>query len=568
MRNLWGSLVSVRSEASWERKLLAAAYLHHRDNYRGTEVPRRTTYDNTAESFLETYRDGFVGYLMPQDDDWLQLVPRMQSEERKGSFRAGRFAPAISLDSKPGLLKYCEGLTQAALTAYADSGYYQVASMSAMDYLVFGTLYVIAEEDARSSLPYYRCYDPQEVCIAENYRGAVDVFVRRFFADARDLVRQYPDAGLTMLQDIVRAGGGEQSSIECFEAILPKGYLFDGSRAIRCGDGRDYVHLLYIPMEEKLAFESGYDSFPVAVARDGHDNSCTPYGTSVAERNLDDIIILDEMSRIRLEMQQKNVNPPMSVPYSLQGNYSSRPGARNYVSDMSQTPQPILNGFDYSTLINDISDKREQLRMSLRADLFRTVLGSTDSRKTAYEVSEKKNEAMTLLMMSIGNYKKEFIDPIFMRTLAILYRGHIVEAPSQAVDMDYDTPVSEKSFMSFLRNCRTELNSVFVQRVSAYLQYDGLVAGLNTLTALMQIMPEAVDNIDKDAFTRYILYGAGMPKAVFLERKEVQKAHEQRAEMQMQQYQAQLAEQQSKATANNAKAEAMQSGMVSAGGAA
>ena len=168
-------------------------------------------------------------------------------------------------------------------------------------------------------------------------------------------------------------------------------------------------------------------------------------------------------------------------------------------------------------------------------------------------------------MVSIGNYKKEFIDPMFFRTLLILFRGGMVEAPSQAIDKDTSTAVSEPNFMNFLRQCRTELNSVFVQRVSAYLQYDGLVAGLNTLTALVQIFPEARDNFDADVFTRYIMYGAGTPKTAFKELRDVEKAHQQRAQMQMQQYQAQLAEQQSKAEANTAKANAMQSGAVTGG---
>ena len=72
---LWGELSSIREGANWKNKLLTCSYMHHRDDYEGTLVERRVIYDTSAIQYLETFLDGFIGYMMPMDDTWLSLLP-------------------------------------------------------------------------------------------------------------------------------------------------------------------------------------------------------------------------------------------------------------------------------------------------------------------------------------------------------------------------------------------------------------------------------------------------------------------------------------------------------------
>ena len=528
IEQLWGRLESIRANAGWERRLIAASYLHHRDDYAGTKVERRQTFDGSAVEYLSVFHDGFIGYLMPQDDTWCELVPWTTRFDRKGREARMEYADIEALDGVEGLLQYSERLISAAMSEYADTSYYDTVSMVAYDWLVLGTGYMMAIDDARSRKASYEAFDPQEVCIAENGKRQVDVFVRRFLMDARDVVREYPEAKLERLRQQVKAGGGERSDVVMFEAILPEKYLYSSGEVLRCGDGKPFAHLIWCQTEGELVSESGYGRFPVACVRYERTNSATPYGRSLAEKCLDDIIELDDMGRIRQEMMQKNANPPMNVPYSLQGRFSSRPGARNYLGDMSQAPAPMVDRFDYSKLITDIQDKRESLRAALKADLFRNVMGSTDSRKTAYEVSERKNEAMTLLMMSIGSFKRELIDPVLMRTLRILHdNGRLpsIEAVYSEAARKSGKVREARTFESFLEACRVELSSVFVQRVSAYLQYSGLTAGLNLIAAASEVFPEMRFQVDAAKYGRYLLYGTAVPKAVVRSRKEADDAY-------------------------------------------
>ena len=558
VKALWSRLLGIRNNESWKRKLLAASYLHHRDDYPGTSVEHRQTYSTDAVDFLGVFHDGFIGYLMPQDDTWADLVPESASFGKRNGERKREYADLEALDGVEGLLPYAEKCVGAVMAEYASSAYYDQASMAAWDWLIFAVAYFMAVDDPEEGDVGFMCFDPQEVCIAENWKRQPDVFVRHFYMDACDVVRAYPDAEIKTLRDRVENGGGERSDVEMYEVILPRKYLWSGKENLECGpEGMKFAHVIWCESENEIVSESGYEAFPVACARYKRTNSVTPYGKSLAEENLDAIVQLDDMERTRQIMWQKNANPPMAAPHSLQGRYSSRPGAINYVPDMNQRPAPILEGFNYTQMLSDIQDKRERLRQSLKADLFRNVMAMTDSRKTAYEVSERKNEAMTLLLMSIGSFKREFIDPVFFRTISIMNKkGKIPPIEKVYADNTRRTgkAVESRSFDDFLKNCRIELSSVFVQRVSAYLQYEGLMAGVNILTSLVEIFPTARFQIYEDKLTRHLLYGCTFPRSLIRPQKEAKKAEKEYADMQKSQFTAENKVQNTQAEKNQADA--------------
>ena len=553
--SLYSELKSIRDSANWDRKLLAASYLDHRTDYEGTEVEKRTVYDSSAKTYFQVFHDGFLGYLMPEDDVWADLIPSasfFENGERKRIFSS-----LEALDGIEDLMPYSEKVMDAALSEMADRGYYDQASMAGWDWLILGTAYLMASDDAAHSEVGYRCFDPQEVCIAENGKGKVDVFTRRFRMDARDVLREYRETAPSGILTLVENGMGERSMLDVYEAIVPRGYLVSQGSPVKAGNGKPWTHVVMLASGEEgrggILSESGFSEFPVACARFQHRNSETPYGTSLAESVLSDIIQLDDMARIRQIMMQKNADPPMAVPYSLQGVYSSRPGARNYVADVAQRPVPIMEGFDYSQMLADIQDRRENLKQSIGADLFRTVLGSTDSRKTAYEVSEKKNEAMTLLMMSIGRFKNEFIDPVLRRTMLILSRqGRLPSVEEVYLKNRRKGP----GFEGFLASSRIELSSVFVQRTSAYLHYTGLMTGIQALESTSRIFPGAQLNVKDNDTVRYILYASGMPKSLIRSLRETEAKQKEQAAMNLERMRAEMGVQQGQA--NKANAEAMQ----------
>lgn len=553
---LWGALLGVRAESNWAEKLQCCAYMHHRDDYHGTEVQKRVTYDDSAVNFLKTFCDGFAGYLMPRDDNWGQLFPWSDSVGKIGEERRRGYAPHTKLDSVPGLLAFNEDVSSAVLAEYARSSYYGALQVAVRDYFIMGTCYMMAKDQPKKNGVTFKVFDPQEVCIAEDADGQVEVFVRKFRMDAVDLVRGYPDVGWKFLKQRVQVGGytSQHADIEVYEAIVPADYLWlDGEQLVIDGGKHDYGHVLWVPLEQVLAFESGYDDFPVACARNARTSDHTPYGRGLVELNLATIKKLDNLSRECLRMVQLAANPPLALPFSMEGKYQHRPGEQAYVTDMAQRPQPIQDAHSYPEVSNMIADLREQLRANLGAELFRTILGSSDSRKTAYEVSEKKNEAQVLLMLSIGNFQTEFIEPLFKRTTRILYKQHklpsIVEAFGGTAEGD-DYGLLE----AYLRECRLELSSVFVRRLEAYTNSATLINAVTGLLNLKQIFPTAEFNVKETAFVREVLAAYGVNRGVLEEQDAVEKKQQAYAQMQAQQMQAQQAQAQAQASQGNAAA--------------
>ena len=521
IEGLWQGLEGIRASSGWERKMLACSYMHHRDSYPGTSVGWRETHDSSAVDYLNTFLSGFVGYMMPEDDTWAELVPEVMSYGREADRARWTYGNIGELDSEPGLLKQCEKLTGAVLAEYAKTNYYPEVRMMAKDYLVMGTGYLMVMDDGDEGIS-YRCLDPQEVCIAENGRRKVDVLVRRFTMDARDVVRLYPEREWKTLRQTIASGGGERSDVHCIEAIVPKGYLY----AVDGEEGKGFDHFLYVEEEKGLAVSDGwYERFPVACVRRNRDNAKTPYGIGLCEECLPLIVELDDMGRIRQVMRQKNADPPMVMTYALERKFSSRPGARNYVPDMAQRPMPAVDQYNASELLADIQDMRAQLRSLMGADLFRTVLGSTDSRKTAYEVSEKKNEAMTLLQMQIGTFRQEGIEPVFKRTLRILHRQKRVEyepyTSRKKDSMGYTVGAKTVGFDEFVDAMRLELDSVFVRRVQAYMQYQQNMESLQILQIVQQLFPQALLNVEENPYVRSLMYGSGISKSNMRELQDV-----------------------------------------------
>ena len=554
---LWGELSSIREGANWKNKLLTCSYMHHRDDYEGTLVERRVIYDTSAIQYLETFLDGFIGYMMPMDDTWLSLLPVGSGYGPGADAKRYSYTMPGDLDRVRGLGEYLERCVSALMTVFASTDFYGEAYMAAKDYFITGTGYMLPEGTVGDGGICYRCYDPQEVCLAEDHNRRPNVFLRKFTMDARDIVRAYPDKEWERLRYLISRGSGERSDVDCFEAILPRDYLHAGGEALTCGNGKRYAHLMYVQEEKALAFEAGFGRFPVSAARRRRTNAKTPYGRGVCEEYLTDIIELNDMARIRQVMRQKNADPPMTVPYSLEGAFSSRPGARNYVSDMSSRPVPVLDHYDANELLADIQDKRNELMTAFSTDIFRIVMNSVDSRKTAYEVSEMKNEKITLLQMLIGSFKREFVTPIVKRTLAILHDAGVIEDPPAGRDgkgrMDFDT---------FLAGCSVELDSVFVRRAQSYLQYQQSVQSMQILATLSQIFPGASLNVKENSYTRRLLYGAGTPAADIRDLRDVEADQESmREEMQRQQ---RIQEQQGQAAALSEIAKA--GGALNAGG--
>ena len=550
VERLWTTFSSQRDRSGWANKLKGAGYMKWRNDYEGTEVPEFSLHDDTAVDSFDTYVDGFVGHIMPQDDDWLKVMPRVRWERSRKDREYAGFGALLDED---GSMKVMDTLTDIVLMEFGDSDFYNPIRTFFKDAEVFGIAYLLVEENPDGGVLYTEM-DPQECCVAEDPRGNVDVFVRHWRVSPVDAVRTWRDARLSRCWETVRRGGeAEEATVEVYEAILPSDYIHDPKTGeviqLNGGDARKVAHVVWIPMEQELVVEGSFDEMPVLVYSPVKVSKRSPYGTGIVYRNLEEIVNLDDDMNLKRVLFKKNVNPPMVVHNSLRGNYSSKSGAVVFTGDINnQTAKPLFvegGSNNYQAIVNDIEEAKNRIRQLMNADLFRTLMASTDSRKTAYEVSELKNEAVTLLSMKIGAFVKRVIEPAVKRTLKIKIRRGEVSVNDQN---------SIQSACDYIDNCTILMNSVFIRKVQGYLRYQGLVSGLQFLGAYAQLeQTQSVKVLEMDKFLRSGLYGAGFPAYCIKEKRKLEEERNADAEMQRRMMEAQMNEQNAKAFSNTGR---------------
>ena len=541
----WSELRSEREKCGWGRKLEACGYFHHRDMYGGTEVGVRKKYESTPRGYMVKFVSGLCGYLMPEDGIWGKLVAPSSVGAKE------RTVSTVGVEKS--MLRDLEWLTGVGFEAMADSGYYQSILEMEMDRECFGHgyLWVVDGWDAGDSGVGYMCIDPQECVMSDSYFGKLEVFIRRFEKSATDLVRRFPNSRLERCRQSVKAGGGDGRKFAVYEAVVPRDYFWDAESGERMalGNGKRFAHLVWVEGESELVEESGYDAMPVFQSRRFGDSEKMPYGVGLAEDVLEDVKRLNDLANQRQIIVQRNANPAMYAPTALQGRFSGKPGSVMYGPDVSQAPRPILQNIGGDSILHDIESVKQGLRNLIPVDLFETLMGGTDSRKTATEVQMKKNEAMVLLSFQIGAMKRDVLEPMFKRTVKIALK-HMSASDLASRDRE--------GLAKLVDDSRFELSSVFVQRLSAYLQTSANDEVLMSLQGLMQIYPQASDALRMDEWIQHYFRGKGLMESLIASKQEMDEKRKQRAEVQKAQLESQLNAENAKANAENAKASSMQ----------
>ena len=545
-RKYW-ELDSIKRRSNWGRKLVASSYMHHRDSYEGTEVEERRTYDSNPRVYMLKYESGLCGYLTPQDDEWAVLVPKAG---------IGRGVVRDSLAVEKAEREALEAITGMVFEGMVDSNFYQALYTASLDrdILGIGYMHVIDGYDSGDRGLVFKCVDPQECVVADDYLGRTEAYIRRFRASSEDLVRRYGRTGKLegLSERVAKSGSASEPVVECYEAIVPSGYLYDQEQGVAIDGKKAFVHFLWVPSERAMLEESGFDEMPVAVTRRNYDSEKMPYGVSLAEDCLEEVVKLNDLANQRQAIVQQVARPAMWIPNTLRGRYNGKPGGENYAPSGTDKPTPIYTNLDISSILSDIQDLRQTLRGLIPVDLFETIMGSTDSRKTATEVSMKKNEAMILLAFQIGTIKRDCLEPVFKRCARIMVKHMGLGQENAEAQRRYLYDLIDRS--------RLELNSVFIRRLNAYLANVGDDDVVGSLMNIYQIYPQAIDTVKLDEFVSKWLLGKGLLSSLMASKEEIQKSREARAEIQRQQLQAQTNEQNSKAMLNESKARAEAAG--------
>ena len=495
-------------EAHWQE--LAERFLPIKSTVTESRTPgeklRTTNYDSTAMDSLIIFAAGLHSYLTNPSSRWFELG--VEDEEQRNNQEVKEW------------LQACQATI---FRAFNNSNFNQQIHETYIDFGCFGTACLYEEEDPKRWIRFYT-RPPVECLIMENEREEVDVNIRQCKYTVRQAYRKWgTNAGQKVL-DLVKANKWTEK-ISVYHSTMPRYEREEGKQ-----DSRNLpFESKYIEASQKhLLSEGGYSEFPYFCPRMIKVSGET-YGYSQTMIALPDVKTLNSMSKTILKAAQKQVDPPIVVPsdgYILP--FKTTAGSVNFKEVGLNEEVEVLKTESRGALpvgLEMEEQRRMQIRRALFVDLFMT-LAKINQEMTATEVRERISEKMLILGPILGRLMNELLDPLIHRTFSILLKlGKIPPVPESLINPNTGNPSDYTiTYISPLAKAQrmTEAQSI----------NDFLV----TVSAINNIAPQAVDNINVDKTVKRLADIYNVPADILNSDEEVGAIRQER-QQQMQQQQ-------------------------------
>ncbi len=361
-----------------------------------------------------------------------------------------------------------------------------------LDLVTFGTGVLFVEEIVGRELN-FRAFHLRDTLLAENNLGEIDTVFRSFRYTARQAAQQFGEERLgEKTREALRENNGRDAGrkLRFLHVVMPR------------QDGRmDGVQLPFASMwidveSEHLIGEGGYHEFPYAVPR-WETVTGEVYGRSPGMLALADAQTLNAMSATLLKAGQKAVDPPLLVAQEgLVSSVRLFPGGINYV-DYSAVPagrppiDPLASGAQMPLGLEMENQRRDMIWSAF----FRNVLQLPVEapQMTATEVMERKQEFLRVIGPTFARLEASYIAPVVNRVFGIMMRaGAFPPLPEmlrgRQVRFEFDSPVSQ---------AQKQIEALAMR------------GALEQAAVLLQLDPQASDNIDKDKAVRLIFEANG-----------------------------------------------------------
>ena len=279
--------------------------------------------------------------------------------------------------------------------------------------------------------------------------------------------------------------------------------------------------------EEHLLEEGGFHEFPFVAPR-WDTTSGEDYGRSPGMIALPDSATLQAMGETILVSGQRAADPPLMVPNDGAFNeINTFPGAVSYYDveiarDLGGNPFfPLQSGANLPITRDMQLDSREQVMRAFFKNVLNLPLGGP--QMTATEVIQRKEEFIREIGPVFGRFETDYTAPMIQRSFNIMLRaGAFGEIPEilqgQSVKFVFESPVNKVK-----------------QQIKAQAAKQWVAEQLE----LGQIMPEAIDHINVDGYSKVTHEADGVPNEVKNPQEMVDEKRQQRAEQMLQEKQMQ-----------------------------
>lgn len=529
--------------STWDRHWLEISRVLLPRNFRAFATDRNRSdrsyynriYDNTGTKALRVMGAGMMAGASSPGRPWFKLTtadPDLQS-----------FGPVRRwLDDVEGLMQ----------TIMARSNLYRVMHSTYEDMGGFGTGSFMLRADDTSVIHAYPAV-LGSFCLATNWKGEVVAYYREFERTVGEVVREFGLDNCSISTQNLYTNHDLDTSVRILHVIEPRGdQTRDSSQPLMATEmpfRSTYIELF--AEDDRILRDSGFMRFPVIAPR----WAVTPdnvYGHGPGMEALGDMRQLQQEQLRKGQAIDYKVHPPLQIPTSLKDREGEMfPGGATYYEpgmmlpfDQTQGSAGIRTAYevnlDMGPLLEDIQDVRERIRGSFFADLFLMLsMAGTNTRMTATEVAERHEEKLLMLGPTIERVHTEMLKPVIDLTFDhMLAAGVVPPAPPDLQGADLDV-----EFVSILAQAQQAIGITSIDRFVG-----------NALGIAQQGVPEILDNIDFDEWTRSYSRMLGVDERMLVDKNAVDQLRQARAQAQAQQAQMEMQQQQAAAVRDMANA--------------
>lgn len=393
----------------------------------------------------------------------------------------------------------------------AQSNMYTTLYNVYLDYPTFGTAAFMIEPDTEDVI-LCRDFPWGSYYIGQDARNRVNIFRRKFQMSVRQIVEEFGmdekgDIDWTNISDFTKNSyerGHTEVWVDVNHFILPNDDYDNGKSESKykkfascyyeSGGGGGGVGKSFDSQSTgafnggKFLRESGYDYFPVLVARSGLTEGDVYATDSPGMMALGTVKALQIKHKERARAIKKMIDPPMNAAGIAKGTkLSILSGDVNFVPrGESAVFSPAYQfNFDVSKMDEDIRADHAQISRIYHEDTFRMMLDDERAqRATAAEVYAKQQERMLDLGPELERNNQDVFDPAINIIFTLANEAGLLDEPPP----ELQGQVLRIKYVSVMALAQKASN------IGGYERY------LGTLSAMAKISPDIMDNMDGDKF--------------------------------------------------------------------
>jgi hypothetical protein len=426
------ALLAERSlyESDWRQVAeyvdpFAGRYLQQQ---RGTrKLPSRAKIlNNTATRALRTMDAGFMGGHTSKARPWFTItVPAALGE----------------LAEQADVRAWCDDVTGLIRDTLAKSNFYTALPIFYHSRHAFGVGVLCGDEDPQDVVRWYS-RNIGTYAVGFDHRGICDSLWYEYERTARQIKQEFePIVGMEGLPSRVQEAlrGGKEDTKFMVQSLLEpnpdkkpgiQGPLFRPFRQIYWIDGAESETHGCLDM-------GGHYEMRALCSR--WDVTGDVYGPSPAIDSLGDIKQLQYLEGEKLRLIDLLAKPPLGLPDSMRNRQASlEPGSKTYITPMQTQQQvgalytPDARGLQ--AVQADIAELQKRIEAAFYVDLFRMLDFLDERQRTAYEISERKEEKVAMLGPALESLTDEVLDPAVTLTYASLSRAGLIPPVPEALD--------------------------------------------------------------------------------------------------------------------------------------